>query len=266
MNYYIADLHLGNSNIIKYEHRPFKSAEIMASTMIDNINKVVRPEDTIYFLGDVIDRDAQDFKTLAGELKNIKCNKVLICGNHDRVFIDKYSELGLFSQIKDYLTITDNDSQVILSHYPIEIWENNYRGSIHLHGHLHRVKPTNIKNRFNVGVDATNFKPVTLKQLLKNTGNDSINPCTVPFEVKSFAGNELYRIFHINLASVYLAEIRIGLFDKKVQSVQVKATSIMTTGYMKEYMCKLIRTSICPKYGYKLGDTKLESILTVERF
>ena len=52
MIYVTADLHLGHENIIKHCNRPFSSAEVMDAVLITNWNRMVKPEDDIFILGD----------------------------------------------------------------------------------------------------------------------------------------------------------------------------------------------------------------------
>ena len=50
--FFTSDTHFGHANIIKYCNRPFSSLEEMNSTIIRNWNEMVKPEDTVFFLGD----------------------------------------------------------------------------------------------------------------------------------------------------------------------------------------------------------------------
>ena len=52
MNYYISDLHLGHTNVIKFDKRPFSNIEEMENKIIENWNSRVTKQDTVYILGD----------------------------------------------------------------------------------------------------------------------------------------------------------------------------------------------------------------------
>ena len=53
MIYYISDTHLGDMRVFNKCARPFASLEEMEKTIVDNWNKKVRKEDTVYVLGDL---------------------------------------------------------------------------------------------------------------------------------------------------------------------------------------------------------------------
>ena len=116
--FYIADLHFGHKNIIRYDNRPFATIEEMDNTLIKNWNKVVSNDDFVYILGDISwhddDKTAQIFKQLHG-------TKILIRGNHDshdHRFIEK------FDRVYNYLETVDGDRRVVLCHYPIPCFKN----------------------------------------------------------------------------------------------------------------------------------------------
>lgn len=52
MDFLTSDTHLGHKNIITYCHRPFKDTYLMNKAITENWNSVVKPEDTVYHLGD----------------------------------------------------------------------------------------------------------------------------------------------------------------------------------------------------------------------
>ena len=141
MNYYISDTHFGHLNSIKYDHnngsRSFSSIEERDNLIIENINKVVTPQDNLYFLGDV---SWYDPRKTAELLEKINCkNRFLVKGNHDNWSKDGKCK-KLFQGIYEYKQIEDNGRQVFLSHFPVMMWPGQHRGTIHLSGHTHNTK------------------------------------------------------------------------------------------------------------------------------
>ena len=51
--FFIADLHLGHSNILKYESRPFKDTYEQDEIFIENWNRIIKKQYFVYILGDV---------------------------------------------------------------------------------------------------------------------------------------------------------------------------------------------------------------------
>jgi len=57
-------------------------------------------------------------------------------------------------------------------HYPLMMWKDMELGTIHLHGHIHSNKDYNQKQkengllRYDVGIDANDFKPVSVEEIL----------------------------------------------------------------------------------------------------
>lgn len=168
MIYYTSDLHLGHKNIIEYEDRPFKDIYEMNIGLIKNWNDTVKPKDEVYILGDLaFVGNPLPLDILMNYIKQLNGKIHLIRGNHDTWVDKKGFNPRLFESIDYYKEIKDTGKDIILCHYPIEDWNGMNYGSIHLHGHLHS-NPTELyrENRFNVGVDNWNYKPVSLKEVL----------------------------------------------------------------------------------------------------
>lgn len=51
--FFTSDLHFGHKNIIRFDNRPFFSVEEMDKTLIENWNRKVSADDTVYVLGDI---------------------------------------------------------------------------------------------------------------------------------------------------------------------------------------------------------------------
>ncbi len=133
MDYYISDLHLGHANVIRWDKRPFDSIGEMHREIIRRWNRTVTPKDTVWLLGDV----AWNTKTAQEILPQLRGTKHLILGNHDKQSEEFFS---LFSSVRELAVLKDQGQQVILCHYPIAHWQNQYRNAVHLYGHVHNTQ------------------------------------------------------------------------------------------------------------------------------
>jgi calcineurin-like phosphoesterase family protein len=144
--------HFGHQNIIKLANRPFNSVEEMDAVLIENWNKTVKQNDTVYHLGDFAYKGSSDPASI---LKRLNGNIILIQGNHDpRGWGHNYYEFK------------ENKRLFVLMHYPIEEWNGYYRGAVHIHCHTHKPELVSAERRFNVTVEATNYKPISLEEIL----------------------------------------------------------------------------------------------------
>ena len=171
MNYYIADTHFGHENIIRISHRPFSSIQEMDETLIKNWNKVVKPTDDVYILGDL----AYKGKDPDSYIRKLNGRKHLITGNHDGRITGNPDCRKLFVEIRDMKTITDGGQKIVLCHYPMVEWDGYFRGVLHFYGHVHNNYENQTckylqteKKAFNVGVDMPyiDFTPRTLKEII----------------------------------------------------------------------------------------------------
>ena len=76
-----ADNHFSHYNIIKYTKRPCQTVWEMNKVMTERWNSLVKPEDTVFHLGDLCFHNKIDPKDL---VKKLNGRIVLIKGNHDR--------------------------------------------------------------------------------------------------------------------------------------------------------------------------------------
>lgn len=143
MNYYISDMHFFHKNVTKegnnFDNRPFNSLAEMHQYMKEKWNSKITNGDTVYILGDIAMRGTNE--ELIALVAQLKGRKVLIKGNHDDVSDMRYK--NIFEEIYDYKEITDYVNQdaykLVLSHYPILMWNGQHRGTIHLYGHTHNT-------------------------------------------------------------------------------------------------------------------------------
>lgn len=132
-NFYIADTHFGHKNILHYDNRPFFTTVEMEEEMVRNWNHEVPKLGSVYILGDFCWGDEAEWLRILDRLNG---KKILIRGNHDPERLS--AELRQrFVEIADYKEIDDNGRKVVLCHYPIPCFKNQFKGWYHLYGHVH---------------------------------------------------------------------------------------------------------------------------------
>lgn len=166
MDFFIADTHFSHANIIKHCNRPFSNVVEMDEAILDGINSLVQPNDTLYHLGDFAWK-----KNVARYREKIRCrNVILILGNHD-----PQTKLGqpqdilydIFSQVFVMLRIRRSQRQIILSHYAMRTWNGSHRGSWNLFGHSHGTLSNNGSMSLDVGVDNHAYCPVSINNIIE---------------------------------------------------------------------------------------------------
>jgi calcineurin-like phosphoesterase family protein len=190
--YVTSDWHLGHHNVLKFcpYTRPFESIDEMTAKLRHNYIKTIKPGDTVYFLGDISFKGYEYTRPIIAGLPG---TKIAVRGNHDKGHI-ALLQSG-FDAVVDYVEVMVLGKHVTMSHFPLrgiiresgmesslEGWhgESKYSQShplprdvgqdLHLHGHIH--SPNKGRSRricgkqFDVGVDANNLTPISLKTII----------------------------------------------------------------------------------------------------
>ena len=167
--YVIGCTHFGHAGIIDLANRPFENVDHMNRSLVQNWNRVVRPGDTIYHLGDFA---WSDHLYWADQLNG---TLVLIGGNHDR----KNPMRSI-----PYLEIRRDKKLWCLFHYPIEEWNGWYSGSFHVHCHTHDQRIITAPGRFNCTVEANNYAPISLEKVrFELTKHEATHPRNVNIDI-----------------------------------------------------------------------------------
>jgi len=176
--WFISDTHFSHANIIVFEHegkriRPFQTIEEHDELLVENWNKLIKPSDRVYHLGDVvINRKALPI------LNRLNGKKKLIKGNHDIFKLADYAPY--FEDILAYRIYPSHG--VICSHIPIHPCHLKSRWRRNVHGHLHQnlVNLDYIGPEYgdfdnspdfryvNICVEHTNWKPVHFDEVISN--------------------------------------------------------------------------------------------------
>jgi calcineurin-like phosphoesterase family protein len=167
MNYWFtSDLHLGHGNILTYDERPFSSVEEMDETLIASLNKEVKSNDYLYFLGDFC--LPSKVSAIIDYVSRINCKRIFfVRGNHDAAFHKNKNELlKYFETIDDYKEVKIDNKLIVLCHYAFRVWRKSHYGSFHCFGHSHgNLKDDPHALSYDVGVDHNNYRPISFEEL-----------------------------------------------------------------------------------------------------
>lgn len=167
----VADYHFGHEgpyNKFTREDgsklRDFSCAKDCDEFMIQEHNKLVKPEDRVYVLGDVTFH-----KKYLTYLHRMMGRKVLIRGNHDEESLSTYAEY--FDDVRG----CHQFSGVLLTHIPVHP-DSLGRWGYNIHGHLHARRVMSGKQvdprYFCVSVEHTGYKPMSLEEVKKHKPNE----------------------------------------------------------------------------------------------
>lgn len=170
--FFTSDTHFGHARVIDFSSRPFKDIEEMNETLIKNWNEVVKPNDTIFHLGDFALGGSKIWKET---LERLNGKKYLIMGNHDfKNFRNSYREY--FEEVVLAKYYTYKDKAMYLSHCPYLCYGGDERGVWNLYGHVHSGPNARLGKdlpklqylgewTYDVGVDNNNYYPVSFEEI-----------------------------------------------------------------------------------------------------
>lgn len=184
--FFTADPHFGHGNVISYCNRPYPNSDAMNEDIIKIWNKRVRPQDTVFILGDVIWTTFARGSSYRDFMAKLNGNKILVVGNHDKITTYQALNWG-YSAVCHSMTLRICGETVLLSHYPyrlnllarikmffkngnIDVKHSDKRpkdeGGWLIHGHTHskeRLSPYN-KKMIHVGFDV-NYNLVPMHEI-----------------------------------------------------------------------------------------------------
>lgn len=170
MTFVTSDLHINHDREFLWGPRGFKSVQEMNAKEVENWNKLVKPQDDVYVLGDLA--LGTDIDLIRDTVNSLNGRIHLIRGNHDtdakirlyETMPEKIVEITWATQIKCGKRVFH------LCHYPTytaQLDGDPERAVISLYGHLH-VKDKFYEDRpymYNVGMDAHDNTPVALEDV-----------------------------------------------------------------------------------------------------
>lgn len=179
--FFTSDTHFGHGNIIEFCNRPFKNAEEMDYKLIENWNKKVPHDGTVYHLGDFAWGGYEFWKKIRNQLNG---SIILIKGNHDEKNMTPSAEQELFDYVTFQMKLEIEGRKVYLNHNPFLCYGGTYRDPkslvYQLFGHVHSgpgAKGLDIERlgvlfptQYDVGVDNNNYEPISWNEVNEKIG------------------------------------------------------------------------------------------------
>jgi len=171
--FFTSDEHYWHRNICAYADRPFADLREMHEALIERHNAVVKPEDTVYHLGDFAFGAFVEGELILSRLNGIH---YIYLGNHDRSGAQMV-KMGFKQAAREgsfNFTIEGERVTAWMCHYPY--WNPNAKdlrypgrrpvdaGLWLLHGHVHQAWKINGR-QINVGVDVNDYRPIHVDEI-----------------------------------------------------------------------------------------------------
>lgn len=170
--FFTSDTHFMHDVGFLYEPRGFTNIEDMNEAIVERWNKVVKPDDIVYHLGDTMLKDTARGCEL---MKRLNGQIFLIWGNHDTdarknaIFENCSNVIGGWYAYQ----IKHKKMNIYLSHYPsiTSNYDEKYFSQhvLNLHGHTHQQKNFMYPNNpfcYHVGMDSHNCTPVHIDEVM----------------------------------------------------------------------------------------------------
>ena len=163
---FTSDTHFGDPRVLRIDRRPFADLAEHDAALTARWNAAVAPEDTVWHLGDVaLARSVDD---VAARLAALNGTKHLIIGNNDgpaTLAAAGWASVAHYAEIDAAAGPDPVERHLVLCYYAFRTCNRMGRGVLNLHGHSHG-KLGRQTRQHDVGVDAWDFRPVTLDTLL----------------------------------------------------------------------------------------------------
>ena len=125
--YIISDTHFSHEAIVKYCMRPLDHE----AKLMNNMSQI-KAEDCLIHLGDIcIGEDHMNHSFI----KDLKCRRILVMGNHDSKSWSWYMEHG-WDFVCESFKMEYCGKKICFSHKP-QPWDGDWE--INVHGHLHNL-------------------------------------------------------------------------------------------------------------------------------
>lgn len=203
--WFTSDPHFGHDNVLDFCNRPFEDMEDMLDVMRKNHNALVKPEDTVIYVGDIF--FYMDKPVAKAYMDSLNGKKVLVRGNHDRKARDM-TQMGFDFVVEEMVMVIANE-RVTISHYPFKA-PKLIHYYFNLRAKLYRLLKK--KGAWSLSRRFYDRRPINTGQFLLH-GHTHNSKKTMKYK-KSFidwlAGNTRHRQIHVGVDAWNYEPIPIG--------------------------------------------------------
>ena len=180
MIYFTSDTHFCHNKSFLYEPRGFNDIKEHDNQIIQNWNSLIKPDDDVYHLGDVMllnnELGIKYLQSLNGKIH-------IILGNHCTAIREElYRNCSNVVEVCLAKILKIKKQHYFLCHYPTITANYDdkpyHQHLINLYGHTHQQHLFYNDNPFmyNVGMDAHNCEPVSIEQIDKDI-HEKVQEC-----------------------------------------------------------------------------------------
>ena len=176
MIYITSDFHFNHQKEFIYEPRGFSSPIEMNEVLLENFNSIVKPEDEVYILGDLMLGGAVFHRQGLELISSLNGHLHLVRGNHDtNLRWAAYTKLDNVVECENSIYLDYKKYHFYLSHYPS--MTSNYTDgkslksrTLNLCGHSHTKDPWLhwMTGSYHCEVDANDNKPISIDEIIDN--------------------------------------------------------------------------------------------------
>ena len=171
--YFTSDLHFGHDKEFLWGARGFTSSQEHDEAVIERINSIVKPNDHLFILGDLM--LGNDTVSGLRKVKQLNGIKTILAGNHDTETRLQYYRQEHIGQVEMAMRYQFGKFHFILSHYPTmtanigddkKPWQRVYN----LCGHTHTINPFWHWEFgcYHIELDAHDCYPVSIEHIIED--------------------------------------------------------------------------------------------------
>lgn len=179
MIYLSSDYHFFHDRPFIWQVRGFNSIEEMNTAILQNHNSIIKPEDDVYLLGDLLLGGNAKLKEGLALIAQLNGKLHLVRGNHDtNTRWEAYKSLLNVVEMQNAIYLDYHKYHFYLSHFPTltaNLEKESLRQcTLNLYGHTHQTDNffEGCPYMYHIGVDSHNCAPVLIDTIIKEMNNE----------------------------------------------------------------------------------------------